>query len=156
MVSTAVENLCRNALKFDTVKYSNPFSYYTSAIHNSFLQYMAEEKKHRILRDKLMIDAGANPSFGFNESSEDSERSSYDSDEFFSAPHDYSSGANDQPEIPEDAESEDAGEDAEADARYDRVGHRARAPGPVVVLKADDVYLDPISGVYVKKTVEGR
>jgi DNA-directed RNA polymerase specialized sigma subunit len=62
MVAAATLNLCNNALKFDTNKYNNPFSYYTTAIHHSFLQYIAEEKKHREIRDKLLIDAGSNPS----------------------------------------------------------------------------------------------
>lgn len=65
MVSAAVENLCKNALKFDHEKYDNPFAFYTTAIHRSFLQFMADEKKHRNLRDALLIDAGANPSFNF-------------------------------------------------------------------------------------------
>lgn len=65
MVSAAMANLCNNALKFNPEKSSNPFSFYTTAIHNSFLQYMADEKKHRTVRDKLLIEAGANPSYNF-------------------------------------------------------------------------------------------
>jgi hypothetical protein len=71
MVSAAVENLCKNALKFDHVKYNNPFAFYTTAIHNSFLQYMADEKKHRNIRDALLVEAGANPSFNFGEDEKD-------------------------------------------------------------------------------------
>lgn len=67
MVASAVMNLCNNALKFKPEKSSNPFSFYTTAIHNSFLQYMAEEKKHRKIRDSLLVEAGANPSFGYAE-----------------------------------------------------------------------------------------
>lgn len=65
MVSAAVMNLCNNALKFNPEKSNNPFSYYTTGIHNSFLQYLADEKKHRNIRDALLIDAGSNPSFNF-------------------------------------------------------------------------------------------
>lgn len=65
MVSVAMVNLCNNALKFDPEKSANPFSFYTTAIHHSFLQYMADEKKHRMVRDTLFIDSGANPSFNF-------------------------------------------------------------------------------------------
>lgn len=65
MVAAAVANLCNNALKFNPDKGSNPFSFYTTAIHNSFLQYMADEKKHRTVRDKLLIESGANPSYNF-------------------------------------------------------------------------------------------
>lgn len=67
MVCAAVMNLCNNALKFNPEKSSNPFSFYTTAIHNSFLQYMADEKKHRNIRDALLVDAGANPSFSYAE-----------------------------------------------------------------------------------------
>lgn len=80
MVSAAMMNLCNNALKFDPAKSSNPFSFYTTAIHNSFLQYMADEKKHRLIRDTLLVDAGANPSFNFTERPEgvtDSDSSGY-------------------------------------------------------------------------------
>jgi hypothetical protein len=70
MVAAATLNLCNNALKFDTNKYNNPFSYYTTAIHHSFLQYIAEEKKHREIRDRLLIDAGSNPSFAYSEKDE--------------------------------------------------------------------------------------
>jgi hypothetical protein len=68
MVSAAVINLCNNALKFNLEKSNNPFSYYTTGIHNSFLQYMADEKKHRNIKDSLLIDAGSNPSFNFMQS----------------------------------------------------------------------------------------
>ena len=71
MVSAAVMNLCNNALKFNPEKGSNPFSFYTTAIHNSFLQYMADEKKHRNIRDALLIDAGSNPSFNFMQGEKD-------------------------------------------------------------------------------------
>ena len=69
MVSAAVMNLCNNALKFNPEKSNNPFSFYTTAIHNSFLQYIADEKKHRQIRDRLLIDAGSNPSFNYTEKS---------------------------------------------------------------------------------------
>lgn len=71
MVSAAVANLCNNALKFNPERSSNPFSYFTSSIHNSFLQYMAEEKKQRDIRDALLLDAGANPSYNFLEREKD-------------------------------------------------------------------------------------
>lgn len=69
MVGESLLNLVRNnnALKFDHTKYSNPFAYYTLAIHRSFLQYMNYEKKHRNIRDALLIEAGENPSFAYSE-----------------------------------------------------------------------------------------
>jgi hypothetical protein len=68
MVSSAVENLCKNALKFNCEKYDNPFAFYTTAIHNSFLQFIANEKKQQNIRDKLLINAGSNPSFNYVDS----------------------------------------------------------------------------------------
>lgn len=62
MVAFAVTNLCANGLKFDTDRYDNPFNYYTTAIYHSFLQYLAEEKKQRNIRDMMLIEHGANPS----------------------------------------------------------------------------------------------
>ena len=69
MVSIAVVNLCANWYKFDPEKSDNPFAFYTTAAYRSFLQYLAEEKKHRNIRDQLLVDAGANPSFSFQERS---------------------------------------------------------------------------------------
>ena len=65
MVSFALINLCANALKFNPETSKNPFSYYTSAIHNSFLQYLLDEKDHRNIRDKLLIESGANASMSY-------------------------------------------------------------------------------------------
>lgn len=67
MISEALTNLCHNALKFNPEKSKNPFSFYTSCINNSFLQYLNNEKKHRRIRDQLLIDMGENPSFNFAE-----------------------------------------------------------------------------------------
>lgn len=67
MVALAMVNLCANALKFDPAKSSNPFAYYTTAIHNSFQQYKSVEKNQRNIRDSLLVDAGANPSFNYME-----------------------------------------------------------------------------------------
>ena len=67
MISDALTNLCQNALKFNPEKSKNPFAFYTSCINNSFLQFLAVEKKHRRIRDQLLIDMGENPSFNFSE-----------------------------------------------------------------------------------------
>ena len=67
MVSFAVVNLVANWYKFDPAKSDNPFAFYTTACYRSFLQYLADEKKQRNIRDELLIDAGANPSFSFQE-----------------------------------------------------------------------------------------
>jgi hypothetical protein len=69
MVSFAVVNLCANWYKFDPTKSDNPFAFYTTAAYRSFLQYLADEKKQRDIRDQMLVDAGANPSFSFQERS---------------------------------------------------------------------------------------
>jgi DNA-directed RNA polymerase specialized sigma subunit len=67
MISDAMTNLCQNALKFNPEKSKNPFAFYTSCINNSFLQFLNVEKKHRRIRDQLLIDMGENPSYNFTE-----------------------------------------------------------------------------------------
>jgi len=139
MVACAVENLCKNALKFDHEKYKNPFAYYTTGIHNSFLQYMAAEKQHRNIRDALLIDAGANPSFNFLESERD--ESSFDvkeSDEFIRH-----QSAN---PLKNELDAVTA-----ASMVQDRVGAAGRAPGPVTYWSADDVEIDPQTGQIILK-----
>lgn len=69
MVSFAVVNLIANWHKFDPAKSDNPFAFYTTAVYRSFLQYLADEKKQRDIRDSLLVDAGANPSFSYQERS---------------------------------------------------------------------------------------
>jgi DNA-directed RNA polymerase specialized sigma24 family protein len=78
MVSFAVVNLCANWYKFDPAKSDNPFAFYTTAAYRSFLQYLADEKKQRDIRDNLLIDAGANPSFSFQDRSRSSGKTSDD------------------------------------------------------------------------------
>jgi len=67
MVSIAVVNLCANWYKFNPEKSDNPFAFYTTAAYRSFLQYLADEKKHREIKDSLLVDAGSSPSFSFQE-----------------------------------------------------------------------------------------
>ena len=69
MKSEALVNLVRNALQFNPEKSSNPFAFYTTAIYHSFLQYLNTEKRHRNIRDALLIEIGENPSFNYSEES---------------------------------------------------------------------------------------
>jgi DNA-directed RNA polymerase specialized sigma24 family protein len=78
MVSFAVVNLCANWYKFDPTKSDNPFAFYTTAAYRSFLQYLADEKKQRDIRDTMLVDQGANPSFSFQERSKSSGKTSDD------------------------------------------------------------------------------
>jgi DNA-directed RNA polymerase specialized sigma subunit len=143
MVSAAVENLCKNALKFDTEKYSNPFSFYTTAIHNSFLQYMADEKKQRNIRDQLLIDAGASPSYGFSSDSVSEDTAPIESDETLQQ----------RTVVDEEllsAVSSTTAPDA-ASSTADRIKYRDRAPGEVVTLSAQEVEFDTARGIFVRK-----
>jgi DNA-directed RNA polymerase specialized sigma24 family protein len=78
MVSFAVVNLCANWYKFDPTKSDNPFAFYTTAAYRSFLQYLADEKKQRDIRDTMLVDQGANPSFSFQERSKSAGKTSDD------------------------------------------------------------------------------
>ena len=65
MQSEALADLCKNALKFNPAVSSNPFAFYTSCIHNSFLGYLNSEKKQRKIRDAMLVEIGENPSYSF-------------------------------------------------------------------------------------------
>lgn len=67
MIAEAMADLSKNALKFKPERSSNPFAFYTQCIHNSFLGYLNSEKKHRRIRDAMLIEIGENPSFNFQE-----------------------------------------------------------------------------------------
>ena len=67
MVSYAAVNLYANWHKFDPEQTDQPFSYFTTAAYRSFLQVIAAEKKQRDIRDVMLIEAGSNPSFSFQE-----------------------------------------------------------------------------------------
>lgn len=84
MVAIAVVNLCTNWHKFDHEKSDQPFSYYTTSVYRSFLQCLADEKRHRTIRDTLLVDQGSNPSFSFQEKSRSG--SSHDDTAFIHQP----------------------------------------------------------------------
>ena len=65
MEAYALEMLVKNWMKFDETQFDNAFAYYTSFIHNAFIQYLNKEKAVRDLRDKIMVNAGLNPSFNY-------------------------------------------------------------------------------------------
>lgn len=67
MISEALINLCQNALKFNPEKSNNPFAFYTTCVHHSFLQFLNTERRHRNIRDKMLIELGENPSFNYLE-----------------------------------------------------------------------------------------
>jgi hypothetical protein len=140
MVAAATLNLCNNALKFDTEKYKNPFAYYTTAIYHSFLQFIAEEKKHREIRDKLLIDAGSNPSFAY---SEKDEQSIIDSDLSFETVDE------DEVEMPEDQEEKvDKNAPKKKEVRY---RFQNREPSEMKVFTGTQMVFDETLGYYVPK-----
>jgi len=73
MISEALTNLCQNALKFNSEKFSNAFTFYTTCIHHSFYHYLNHEKRHRRIRDELLVELGENPSFNFTEETRNQE-----------------------------------------------------------------------------------
>lgn len=65
MVCAAVVNLVANWHKFNPEKSDNPFAYYTTASYRSFLSFLDLERKERDIRDQLLVDSGANPSYNY-------------------------------------------------------------------------------------------
>lgn len=63
MKGQALLQLSQMGLQFDEYKSDNPFSYYTASVSNSFTRVFNLEKKNQDLRDDLLIDSGASPSF---------------------------------------------------------------------------------------------
>jgi hypothetical protein len=63
MKGQALLQLAQMGLQFDEYKSDNPFSYYTASVTNSFTRVLNLEKKNQELRDDLLIDSGASPSF---------------------------------------------------------------------------------------------
>ena len=157
MVSSAVENLCKNALKFNHEKYNNPFAFYTTAIHHSFLQYMAEEKKHRNIRDRLLLDAGANPSFNFlDKEKDDHDHDIKESDEIvieIVESEDSTEPQQEETESVQDAPNLESTDEVKEKVVFkeQKIRYRDRAPGPVTRYGPGDFELDPITGAYILK-----
>lgn len=150
MVCAAVMNLCNNALKFNPEKSSNPFSFYTTAINNSFLQYLADEKKHRNIRDALLVDAGANPSFGYA----DQETDEHD----FAMRNEDGSVAEDLVTIVPEGSDAYAEVSAALDAAMSKtpdltptmsVRGKSRMPSDIKVYRPEDISIDPVTGSIV-------
>ena len=136
MKAAAVLNLCVNALKFNTDKYDNPFAYYTTAIWHSFLQYIDDEKKERQARDKLLIQAGANPSFGYKDPiSDDYGPTESDNVEYVIQ--------EDMPDHTADGKEKDPSS-TEPEEEVHRYKHRL--PGEVTIAGPGDFIVDPVTG----------
>ena len=63
MRGTALLQLAQVGLQFDESKSDNPFSYFTSAISNSFVRVINIEKRNQNIRDDILESNGLNPSY---------------------------------------------------------------------------------------------
>jgi len=81
MKSNALENLVKNAWrKFNAEKFENAFAWYTQCVHNSYIQYLKYEKRHRDIRDSLLVNAGLDASFAYMEEHSGNQTNDYGSD----------------------------------------------------------------------------
>ena len=67
----AMYMLVRTWRAFNVERSLNPFAYFTQCIKNSFIQYLKKERKERDVRDKLLVNAGFNPSYAYGDSISD-------------------------------------------------------------------------------------
>lgn len=65
MQAYAMMMLVRTWNSFNPEKSKNPFAFFTQCIKNSFIQFLNQEKRHRNIRDELMVDKGLNPSYTY-------------------------------------------------------------------------------------------
>lgn len=72
MQSYALMMLCRTWKSFNVEKSNNPFAFFTQCVKNSFIQYLNAEKKHRDIRDQMLVDNGMSPSLRFQMDNQDS------------------------------------------------------------------------------------
>jgi len=81
MESDALLNLCAKWFKFDEKKGKNPFAFYTTVIHRSFLRTLEKEKRVQRIKDRKIEDAGRTPSFARQMEDELEQRRLLDDDE---------------------------------------------------------------------------
>jgi len=65
MKGCALLQLSEMGLRFEESKSSNPFSYFTQIITNSFTKILNSEKDTQRLRDKLLVSQGQLPSYSY-------------------------------------------------------------------------------------------
>lgn len=65
MQAYAMMMLVRTWNAFNPEKSNNPFAFFTQCVKNSFIQYLNGEKRHRTIRDELMVNEGLNPSYTY-------------------------------------------------------------------------------------------
>lgn len=62
MESYALMTVCKVWNSFNPEKSDNPFAYFTQTIKRAFWQYLHQEKRHRDIRDKMLMQEGELPS----------------------------------------------------------------------------------------------
>jgi len=67
MQSYAMFMLVRTWASFNPAKSNNPFAFFTQCIKNSFIQFLNQEKRQRVIRDTMLVDQGLNPSYSFGD-----------------------------------------------------------------------------------------
>ncbi len=65
MQAYAMMMLVRTWNSFNPEKSNNPFAFFTQCVKNSFIQFLNSEKRHRVIRDELMVNKGLNPSYTY-------------------------------------------------------------------------------------------
>ena len=85
MQSYAMMMLVRTWNSFNPEKSNNPFAFFTQCIKNSFIQYLNQEKRQRVIRDELLVDQGMAPSFGYNNNGSDHTVQGIDDEQDFDA-----------------------------------------------------------------------
>jgi hypothetical protein len=65
----ALVNLVSKWYKFDCEKYDKPFAYFSTVVERSFIGQLNKEKKPQKIKDALLADQGAMPSFRAQEES---------------------------------------------------------------------------------------
>lgn len=78
----AMYMLVRTWRSFNPELSQNPFAFFTQCIKNSFYQYLNKEKRQRLIRDKLMIASGLNPSFNFQAEYDENNRANREMGDF--------------------------------------------------------------------------
>lgn len=67
MVSNAILACCQAFMKFNPDKGSNTFAYFTSVIHNAFIQILNKERRNQEIRDECLIEMDRDPSSSYLE-----------------------------------------------------------------------------------------
>lgn len=65
MQAYAMMSLVKTWNSFNPQKSKNPFAFFTQCIKNSFIQYLNTERRHRDLRDVMLVDKGLTPSYTY-------------------------------------------------------------------------------------------